>query len=154
MREKIDLPRKANTPTRNPLTIGIVIESEISVNARELDVTKLLVLIAQVRSEIRQTINSVCTFTVSGVAYVDLGVGLFDGEGQLQVGVEERLRIASLRLAHMGDWRLREHVSNSKALTQKHEESKLRIVKKAPHRRIDLTVAASMAVSEVMRLNL
>jgi phage terminase large subunit-like protein len=58
------------------------------------------------------------------------------------------------RLAHCGDARLREHVQNSKAKTQKDEESKLRIVKKAVHRRIDLCVAASMAVSEVMRLNL
>lgn len=62
--------------------------------------------------------------------------------------------IAQARLAHMGDYRLREHISNAKAKTQRDEESKLRIVKKAPHRRIDLAVCASMAVSEVMRLNL
>jgi hypothetical protein len=58
------------------------------------------------------------------------------------------------RLGHCGDARLREHVQNSKAKTQKDEESKLRIVKKAAHRRVDLCVAASMAVSEVMRLTL
>ena len=62
--------------------------------------------------------------------------------------------IVSGRLSHMGDWRLREHIQNSRAKTQKDEESKLRITKKAPHRHIDLAVAASMAVSEALRLNL
>lgn len=62
--------------------------------------------------------------------------------------------IVSRRLSHMGDWRLREHIQNSRAKTQKDEDSKLRITKKAPHRHVDLAVAASMAVAEVMRLTL
>lgn len=58
------------------------------------------------------------------------------------------------RLGHTGDDLLREHINNAKAKTQKDEDSKLRIIKKAQHRRVDLAVASSMAVSECLRLNL
>jgi phage terminase large subunit-like protein len=58
------------------------------------------------------------------------------------------------RLAHTGDPKLREHVLNARAKLQKDEDSTLRIVKKAPNRKIDLAVAASMAIKRVLYLNL
>lgn len=62
--------------------------------------------------------------------------------------------IIERRVAHNGDATLREHIGNARAKEQRDEEGKLRIVKKAPHRKIDAAVACSMAVYEVMRLNL
>ena len=58
------------------------------------------------------------------------------------------------RLAHNGDQQLREHVANCRAKLSKDDDSKLRIIKKAPNRKIDLAVAASMAIRRVLSLNL
>lgn len=58
------------------------------------------------------------------------------------------------RFSHNGDPTLREHIGNANAKTQRDEESKLRMVKKAPHRKIDAAVACSMAVGRVMYLNI
>ncbi len=60
----------------------------------------------------------------------------------------------SRRLAHTGDPLLREHISNCRVKLSKDDDSKLRIIKKAPNRKIDLAVAASMAVKRVLELNL
>lgn len=57
-------------------------------------------------------------------------------------------------LVHNGDSRMRDHIGNARAKLQADEDSRMRVVKKAPDRKIDLVVAASMAVSEAMRLNL
>lgn len=57
-------------------------------------------------------------------------------------------------LSHNGDPQLREHIGNSRAKITPGEDSKLRIVKAAESKKIDLSVAASMAVDEVMELNL
>jgi hypothetical protein len=57
------------------------------------------------------------------------------------------------RLSHDGDRDLREHVLNARAKLQKDEDSKLRMVKKAPNRKIDLAVAASMAIKRILYLN-
>ena len=57
-------------------------------------------------------------------------------------------------LAHNGDEKLREHVLNARAKLSKDEDSRMRMVKKAPGRKIDLAVAASMAVKRVLDLNL
>ena len=46
---------------------------------------------------------------------------------------------------------LREHVGNAAAKIDA-QESKMRIVKKAPDKKVDLLVASSMAVREIMRL--
>lgn len=62
--------------------------------------------------------------------------------------------IISGRLGHPGDYRLRDHVLNAKAKTSRDDESRMRIVKRAAHRKIDLVVAASMGVAEAMRLSL
>lgn len=58
------------------------------------------------------------------------------------------------RIGHTGDELLRQHIQNAKSKTQKDDDSKLRIIKKAEHRKIDLAVAASMSVEECLRLNL
>jgi len=47
---------------------------------------------------------------------------------------------------------LREHILNSNAQLQKNEDSKLRIVKKTANRKIDLTVAMSMATGKCLYL--
>ena len=58
------------------------------------------------------------------------------------------------RLAHTGDELLREHVLNARAKLQKDEDSRMRMVKKAPNRKIDAAVAAAMAVERAMYLNI
>lgn len=63
-------------------------------------------------------------------------------------------KVLRRELAHNGDAILREHIGNAKAKTQNDEDSKLRMVKKSPNRKIDAAVACSMAVSECMRLNM
>lgn len=57
-------------------------------------------------------------------------------------------------LAHNGDEKLREHVLNARAKLSKDEDSRMRMVKKASGRKIDLAVAASMAVTRILDLNL
>lgn len=49
---------------------------------------------------------------------------------------------------------MREHIANANAKMQTNEDSKLRIVKKASGRKIDLAVALSMAVARCMYLRL
>lgn len=58
------------------------------------------------------------------------------------------------RLAHDGNELLREHVLNARAKLQKDEDSRMRMVKKAPNRKIDAAVAAAMAVERAMHLNI
>lgn len=53
--------------------------------------------------------------------------------------------IISRELAHGGDERLREHILNAGAKVQKDQDSTLRLVKVAPNRKIDGSVALSMA---------
>lgn len=53
--------------------------------------------------------------------------------------------IVHRELHHDGNEEMREHVANAKARLQKDEESTMRIVKKAPDRKVDLLVALSMA---------
>jgi len=51
-------------------------------------------------------------------------------------------------------WVLREHINNSAAKIPRDEDNKIRIIKKAPDRKVDLAVALSMAASECLRLML
>ena len=55
-------------------------------------------------------------------------------------------------LAHHGDPLLREHIGNARAKLSKDDDSRMRIIKRAPNRKIDLAVAASMAVRRVLYL--
>lgn len=57
-------------------------------------------------------------------------------------------------LAHNGDPDLREHIGNCKAKLQTEEESKMRIVKRADHMKVDGAVAASMGVKRALDLNI
>ena len=59
--------------------------------------------------------------------------------------------VMSRKLAHGNDPAMRQHVQNAAGKTV--EERNLRFVKKAPHLRIDLLVAASMAIATLSRLN-
>jgi hypothetical protein len=58
------------------------------------------------------------------------------------------------QLAHNGDEKLREHVLNARAKLSKDEDSKMRMIKRSPSRKIDLAVAASMAISRILSLNI
>ena len=60
--------------------------------------------------------------------------------------------IIQKRLGHQGSEVMREHIANSAAHQSKDEDTKLRIIKKAPDRKIDLAVAASMAVRRSLYL--
>ncbi len=57
-------------------------------------------------------------------------------------------------LAHTGDLNLRQHVLNARAKLSKDEDSRMRMVKRSPRRKIDLAVAASMAIKRALELNL
>jgi len=46
------------------------------------------------------------------------------------------------------------HPRNCRARLSKDDDSKLRIIKKAPNRKINLAVAASTAVKRVLELNI
>ena len=56
-------------------------------------------------------------------------------------------------LAHNGDPVLREHIGNARAKLSRDEDSWVRIVKRSPTRKVDLAVAASMAVRRILYLN-
>ncbi len=62
--------------------------------------------------------------------------------------------IVGRRVRHSGHPDLRDHLTNANAKQQTNEDSKLRIVKKAESRKIDLVVCLSMAAAECLRLNL
>lgn len=62
--------------------------------------------------------------------------------------------IREKRLLHGGDPILREHVSNAAFHMSAREDTKGRLVKAAPRRKIDALVALSMAASEALRLYL
>ncbi len=56
------------------------------------------------------------------------------------------------RLVHAGDPALREHIKNANVKVEKDQDSKIRLIKKAPQKKIDLAVAASMGAHECLRL--
>lgn len=58
------------------------------------------------------------------------------------------------QLTHHGDDRLRQHVLNARAKLSKDEDSRMRMIKRSPSRKIDLAVAASMAIDRCLSLNL
>lgn len=60
--------------------------------------------------------------------------------------------VMNRRLAHDGNADLRAHVQNAAAELDKSGEHRMRIVKKTPARKVDLLVAASMGVHEILRL--
>jgi phage terminase large subunit-like protein len=63
--------------------------------------------------------------------------------------------IIRLGLVHRNNLDLREHVRNSGSrIMSKDEDSKMRIVKRVEHRKIDLCVAASMGVNRILYYNL
>ena len=65
---------------------------------------------------------------------------------------ELRDLIINQRISHDGNETLREHVQNAAMKVQLDEDSRLRIVKKAPDRKVDLLVAASMAAHRCLGL--
>jgi hypothetical protein len=65
---------------------------------------------------------------------------------------ELRDLIVNRRLAHDGNRSLREHFLNAAAKLQAKEDSQIRIIKKAPHRKVDLAVATSMACNRCLYL--
>lgn len=62
--------------------------------------------------------------------------------------------IANRRIVHGGEPELREHIQNCNAKLSKDEDNKLRLIKKAENRKIDLAVCLSMMSYELLRLNL
>jgi phage terminase large subunit-like protein len=57
------------------------------------------------------------------------------------------------RLHHRGDAELGQHIGNCNAKAAPEQDNKLRLIKKAEDRKIDLAVCLSMAASECLRLN-
>lgn len=86
------------------------------------------------------------------------GLGNFQefsqGEPRLQADTALYQLIANRRIAHGGELEVREHIQNCNVKLQKDEDSKMRLIKKAENRKIDLAVCISMAAYECLRLNL
>lgn len=79
----------------------------------------------------------------------------FDQGSERLVGDGMMYRMAmNGRLSHNGDPDVREHIGNAKAKLQPDEESKMRMIKKSPSRKIDLAVSAAMGIKRCMDLNL
>lgn len=74
------------------------------------------------------------------------------GKDRLIADSELRDLIVNRRLVHDGNRSLREHFLNAAAKLQTKEDSQIRIVKKAPHRKVDLAVATSMACNRCLYL--
>jgi phage terminase large subunit-like protein len=85
------------------------------------------------------------------------GLGWFkpfsQGNDRLVADSQYRDMIRDRRIWHRGEHDVAEHMSNANAQIDA-EERKIRIVKRTEKLKIDLTVAGSMCVHEVMRLNL
>lgn len=76
------------------------------------------------------------------------------GEGRMKADKGLYDLILQRRIRHDGNADLREHISNANAKQSRDEDTKLRIVKKADTRHIDLCVCLSMAAWECLRLNI
>lgn len=75
------------------------------------------------------------------------------GSARLTADSGLRTLIREKRLRHGGDAALTEHVQNAGAKTDS-EDSKIRIVKRAAHLKVDLCVALSMASDRALYLNI
>jgi phage terminase large subunit-like protein len=62
--------------------------------------------------------------------------------------------ILQKRIRHDGNAELREHIANANAKQSTDTDSKMRIVKKAESRKIDLVISLSMSAFECLRLNI
>lgn len=78
------------------------------------------------------------------------------GQGEERLIADKNLYdlIVQRRIRHDGDGALREHIANCNAKQAADEDTRLRIIKKAESRKIDLAVCLSMAARECLRLNL
>lgn len=76
------------------------------------------------------------------------------GQGGDRLEADGNLRIVCYqrRLAHRNDATLNEHVRNANAKMASGEDTKLRLVKRAPDLKIDAAVATSMGVAQVLYL--
>jgi phage terminase large subunit-like protein len=76
-------------------------------------------------------------------------------QGSMRLTADSGLRtlIREKRLRHGGDAALTEHVNNAGAKTDS-EDSKIRIVKRAQHLKVDLCVALSMSADRANYLNI
>lgn len=84
------------------------------------------------------------------------GLGWFQPFSQMneRLIADSELRdlIVNRRIAHDGNLQLREHVLNAAAKLDPNEDHRLRIVKKAPEKKIDLAVATSMGARKCLYL--
>lgn len=76
------------------------------------------------------------------------------GSARLIADSDLRTLILQKRIAHDGNPELREHMHNAAAKLDSKEDTKLRIVKKATEKKIDLAVATSMGVKRCLYLSL
>lgn len=107
--------------------------------------------IIQIAYDPFQTENTAQRLRKEGVAWVEP----FSQMGErLKADSQLRDMIMSGRIHHSNQPELREHITNANSKMQKDEDSKLRIVKKASGKKIDLTVALSMAVARCLFLRL
>lgn len=75
------------------------------------------------------------------------------GSDRLVADSQYRDMIRERRVWHRGESDLRDHISNANAQIDE-QDRKIRIVKRTPSLKIDLTIAGSMCLRELMRLNL
>ena len=77
-------------------------------------------------------------------------------QGRERAVADSLMHILALRrqLSHPAFDDLREHVLNARAKLSKDDDSRLRMIKRSPSRKIDLAVAASVAIARCLYLNL
>ena len=75
-------------------------------------------------------------------------------QGREREIADSRMHKLALRgqLSHPGFPEIREHILNARAKLSKDEDSRMRMIKRTPSRKIDLAVAASMAIDRCMYL--
>ena len=107
--------------------------------------------VVEVTYDPHQLVDMEQRLTRAGIAYMSA----FEQGQERLIGDGLMYRMAMQgTLTHHGDSNLREHIGNAKAQIPKGEDAKMRIVKKAPQRKVDAAVAAAMAVKRCLDLPL
>lgn len=98
--------------------------------------------------QLEETTQDLVRDGIAWCSEFDQGTPRLEADGAMKARAYRR------GVAHNGNAELREHVNNARAKVSKDEDTKMRIVKKAEARKIDLTVAASMALYKVAEMYL
>lgn len=129
-----------------PVNGKIDLDSTIKASIKELALTHNVV---QVAYDPYQLESIMYDLNREGVAWCK---PFSQGESRMVADKQLYDMIKTRHLAHIGHSELRDHIKNAAAKQNKDEDTKLRIIKKVQDKKIDGTIAMSMAVAESKRL--